>query len=71
MPVGAGKQEHADRLAGIVEAGLEHGDALDDGRDGLVLADDAGGEVVPDRGEVDALVVVEDRDRQARELGQR
>ena len=27
----AGEQEHADRLAGIVEAGLQHGDAVDDG----------------------------------------
>ena len=27
----AGEQEHADRLARIVEAGLEHGDAIDDG----------------------------------------
>ena len=68
---GAGEQEHADRLAGIVEAGLEHGDALDDGRDGLVLADDAAREVVPDRAEIDALLVVEDRHRQPRELGQR
>ena len=38
--------------------------------DGLVLADDAGGEVAADGGEIDALVAVEDRDRQAGELRQ-
>ena len=71
VPVGAREQEHADRLAGIVQAGLEHGDAVDDGADRLVLADDAAREVGADRGEVDALVAVEDRDGQAGELRQR
>ena len=68
---GAREQEHADRLVGVVEARLQHGDAVDDRRHRLVLADDAAREVGADRGEVDALVAVEDGDGQARELGQR
>ncbi len=37
VPVGPGKQEHADGLARIVEARLEHGDTLDDGAHGFGL----------------------------------
>ena len=47
---GAGRareQEHADRLAGIVQPGLEHGDAIDHALDGFVLADHAAGEERP------------------------
>ena len=66
----AGEQEHADRLAGIVEARLQHGDAVDDGADRLVLADDARGKIAAHGGEIDALAVVEDAGRQPRELCQ-
>ena len=66
----AREQQYANRLAGIVEARLQHGDTLDDGRDGLVLADHPGAEVGPDLAEVDALLIVEDADRQAGQLRQ-
>jgi hypothetical protein len=58
-------------LAAVVEAGFEHGDALDDRGHGLVLADDALGEVAAHRGEIDALPVVQHRRREARELRER
>ena len=66
-----GEQKDADRLVGIVQAGLEHGDAVDDRVDRLVLADHARGEEIAHRFEVELLPGVEDRDRQAGELRQR
>ena len=57
---GAGRpreQEHADRLAGIVEARLEHGDAVDDGARPPRPGRSRAREEVADRGEVDALLL--------------
>ena len=63
-----GEQKHADRLVGIVQPGLEHGDARDHGLDRFVLADHACSEKVADRLEIELLPGVEHRDRQAGEL---
>src|SRR5262249_33316060 len=65
------KQERPSRLPGLVGAALEQGDALDDGPPRLVLTDDAAREVVADRSQVHALLVVEYRDGQPGQLGQR
>src|ERR1019366_5258602 len=48
----------------------EHGDAVDDARHRLVLAAHAAGEKLADRREVEAFIGVQNRDRQAGELGQ-
>ena len=45
----AGEQKHPDRLVGIVQPGLEHGDAVDHRLDRLVLTDHARGEEIADR----------------------
>ena len=66
-----GEQKHGDRPAGIGQAGLEHRDPVDDGLDGLVLADDARAKKRADRGEIDPLAIVEHQLRHAGELGQR
>ena len=66
-----GEQKDADRLAGIVEAGLEHGDAIDDRPDRLVLAEHARIEEFAHRREIELLPGIENRQRQAGELRQR
>ena len=66
-----GEQKDADRLARIVEAGLEHGDAIDDRTDRLVLAEHPRIEEFAHCREVELLPGVENRQRQAGELRQR
>src|ERR1700726_370958 len=65
-----GEEQYADRPARIIQAGLEHGNAIDDALDGLVLAHDAAREEAAHRLEVNALLVVENGWGQARELRQ-
>ena len=72
VPVGPANRNTPIGLPGSLRPGLEHGDAVDDGADRLVLADDAARRSSSRiGGEIDALLVVEDRDRQAGELRQR
>src|SRR6185312_4019761 len=70
-PGGAGKQKHRNRFVGIVEAGLEHRDTRDHRLDGFVLADHPGGKKIAHRAEIELLLGVEDRNRQAGELRKR
>jgi len=56
----AGEQEDADRLGRVGQPGLEHGDAVDHGGDGLVLSHHPRGEIGADGGKVDRRAVVED-----------
>src|SRR3984893_16685389 len=65
-----GEEQYADRPARIIQAGLEHGNAIDDALDGLVLAHDAAREEAAHRLEINALLVVENGWGQARELRQ-
>ena len=64
------EKKDADGLAGIVEPRLQHRDPVDHGGDRLVLAHDARREIFADRGEIGALLAVEDRSRDAGRLRQ-
>ena len=68
---GAGEEEDADRLGGVDQARLQHGDAVDHRADGLVLADHPLGEVGAHGGEVERGGVAEDVRRQAGHLRDR